>query len=273
MNNLIKKLFYFYTIFQIVISFIYCLFYDYDFSTAIILGVLSILALGVCINGLIKSKKARNSDDIYGAYIRDLKKAFPYSKSLQLRFEDAIFHINRKRYDRGIQILESLKGKCESSQSLCVVLNVMGLAYRENEDLDMALKCFNQAISCDSRSSNTWMLLANVQYKLNMHDKAEESFTNAILYNHKNNYAYSELAGLYFDKYLASKDEKYLYKTIESAKTAVDLAPKNYEPYQLLVIGHSLLNEKELAYKYFNLYKGSKKDVQRLQRILNSFLE
>lgn len=255
MGTLLRKANYYITLFQLIVASIYCIFFEEDIRIATTLWTITIVCAVVCIYHKIQSYKAANSADYSGAFYRSLKSAFSSDKFSQLRFEDAIHYINTKHIKKALKILNFLTSKCETPQSLCVILTCIGLAYLQNEDYKKALEYYNKALSYDARSSFTWVSLGNLHLKLHDFNAAIEAYSNSILYDSKNYDAYTHLASLYFANFLETKDTKHLHQTIAHANAAIEINSKLHTPYELLYLAYFFLDDNETANKYKEMSK------------------
>lgn len=259
MGTLLRKANYYITLFQLIVSSVYCIFFEEDIRVATTLWIITIVCVISSIYQKIQSYKAANSADYYGAFYRSLKSAFSSDKFSQLRFEDAIHYINTKHIKKALKILNSLTSKCETPQSLCTILTCIGLAYLQNEEYQTALEYYNKALAYDARSSYTWMSLGNLHFKLHDFNTAIEAYSDSILYDSKNYEAHTHLATLYFVNFIETKDTKHLHQTIAHANAAIEIEPNNHTPYKLLHHSYFFLDDVETANKYKEMSKKLKK--------------
>ena len=251
MRTLLKKIAYYYTMFQLISASIYCIFhFEEDITTSTIVIVFTMICIASGMYHKIQSYKTANADDYFGAFYRNVKSAFPYNNFLQLRVNDAVHYINKKRIGKALNILDKLTSKCETPQSLCTILTCMGVAYHHNEEYQKAIEYYNKAIAYDARSSFTWLTLGHLYRKLQNESKAVEAYENAVLYGSKNYDAYLSLAAIYFGRFGEAQDLGHIRKAVEYAHLASDINPKKKDPYKFLYLSYVLLDDEASAEQY-----------------------
>lgn len=128
-----------------------------------------------------------------------------------------------------------------------------GWGYFYKNDFETSMKRFNQAWLLDTLNADTYWGLGNI---LGIRQQFKESIPlleKSISLNSTNPKVYESISTSFGQLFFATKDIKYLNKSIDNLKSSIRLDSKNARTFGQLTGVYSYFMEKDSALKYLKL--------------------
>jgi tetratricopeptide (TPR) repeat protein len=124
--------------------------------------------------------------------------------------------------------------------------DVQGVAYRERDDYDIAIECYNKAIQLDPNDIDAYMNLGEIYFAISEYNKAIGYFKKIIQINPKFIHAYCMLGEIYASRQNFDEAIRFFEK-------AIQMHPSRTELYTRL--GNIYLRQRNYNKAIFNLEK------------------
>lgn len=220
--------------------------------------------------GIVKSfnKNADYEDSLKfykDSYSDILKDSFESDKKSLNNLLKALRLYNENKYDKSIEILDGLLGKCQSINEKYSVLLFKALNYSDSNRFDEAIEVYENMILFGLGDSR---VLSNLMNRYNYNgefDKACELGHQAISIDPRNCAAYNNLAYLYFND--GNYDEALKY-----ANQCLEIKSNFIQAITLLFIIYSLQGNSEQVEIYRKKAVANGRSNAELQEILEQYL-
>lgn len=120
-----------------------------------------------------------------------------------------------------------------------------GWEYFYKDDLDNAMKRFNQAWLLDKQNPNTFWGFGNILGKKREYDESVIYLQKSLNINPNNDKVHYCLAISYGQIFITKKDKRYLDLTIKNLNQAIKIDPKNGRYYAQLANAYSYYSQKD----------------------------
>ena len=216
-------------------------------SKTIMKGGLIILA---CVLNMFrgKSKPAiKNYAKYEEAYKDILQGAFAEDKKSYKQLMKAIYYFNQDKPAKMHKILDSLESKCMRTRDHAAVYTFRALAYEDEKLYEKAISAYEKVLQYDMSNSTVWSNLGLRYKEMGKMNEAYDAYSNAILYNPEDAYAYNNMANFFIDVVEPQAALAYALKSIE-------LNANVYQAMGAASIAFKMLGDEENAEKYCKMY-------------------
>lgn len=224
-------------------------------SRAVFFVIALFIALAKIINPSKKQKSLKFYENFYKETIKD---SFCDDKKNRKKLLKTLAFYNVDKFDKAIEILNSLQPLCKTSNEKYAVNFIFALNYEEIGKINKTISHYEELIEWGLADSSVYSNLSILYSNNGNVEKSIDICTKAILFNPENPSAYNNLACAYFR--LGDYEN-----TIENAQKAVDLDAKMLPSIKLLAVIYALLGneEKSEIYKKRAICNGiSKKEME-----------
>lgn len=118
-----------------------------------------------------------------------------------------------------------------------------------DNDLETAMKRFNQAWMLDSNNAATYWGFGDILGRQTKYKESIPYLEHALVLDPRNTYLLNDAAINYFNLFFNSQDSAALYKSVEYTKRSVSIDP-NKKTYRQLTAAYAYYPQKDSARKY-----------------------
>lgn len=179
------------------------------------------------------------------------------NRKLRRKMNRALLCYDRKKYNKAIEKLESLIGKCKTEKEKCSVYTLMGMCHAAEMHHDKAVEAYTAAVKADSSDPALLEKLGQQQNAAGMHSEAVESWLREAELSGSER-PFTDIARVYLN-------EKNYDGTIEYAEKALEINERCGEAYKMLCLVYYALGDKENCLKNYNLCNTYGKNTAELK--------
>ena len=195
----------------------------------------------------------------YGEFIQN---AFADDPKLEKKFYDAVDDYNFERYAAGIDKLEKLRKECQRTADLYAVTVFTALCCDGMQAYEEAIRHYDAAAAIRDNTtlhSNAGLCLT----RLGRYEESEEAFRRAIQVDSQNEYAWNNLASLYFRQ--GGYEE-----ALEFAREAIRINPKMPQALSCAAICCALMGDQEAYESYYRQAVANGYDGKKIKEVVKS---
>lgn len=225
-----------------------------------------ILIIAAAVLGMLRParrKKVSNKKVVYQkAYGEFIHNAFSEDPKLEKKFYEAVDDYNFERYAAGIAKLEKLRKECQSTADLYAVTVFTALCCDGMQAFEDAITHYTAAAAIRENStlhSNAGLCLM----RLGRYEESEEAFRRAIQVDSNNEYAWNNLASLYFRQ--GGYEE-----ALEFSREAIRLNSKMPQALSCAAICCALLGDQEEYESYYRQAVANGYDGRKIKEVVKA---
>lgn len=128
-----------------------------------------------------------------------------------------------------------------------------GWNYIDSNDLNTAMKRFNQAWMLDSNNASVYWGFGVVLGKQKQYQESIPYFERALSFDSNNANLYQDAANSYYNYSFSSKDKRAMLKGIECIEHAIKINPDSKRNYRQLTVGYYYLEQADSVKKYLGI--------------------
>lgn len=224
--------------------------------------------IGILVICLWRIKKAKSSDkripekDIYEkTYQEVLDGVFSTDKKSYKKLLKVAKYYNCNKYRKAYKLLRKLEKKCISGSDYAAVYTFYGLCYNEEKRYEEAIAYYEKIPYYVTASTTVWSNLGLCYSKIGKVQEAYMAYSNAIMMDSQNEYAYNNMAFYLIDVNDPQQALTYAFKAIE-------LNANFANAMQAIAIAYKMLGDDENSEKYCKMYGMNGGNVAVLRKYL-----